>query len=215
MKLVVLGASGRTGRWVSRIAAERGHRVRAVVRDGSEGKVETADEVVTGDVLDAAVISRAFDGQDAVVSTLGLNRAGLNPWSRLLSPPDLVTRVMTSIAAVCSSPGSPRVVWMSAGGAGMSLDSVTGPVSMLIRAGNVGVAYRDLDEAERVMAASAGAIAARPVTLLNGATERPAAPVPRYSLLSMVRRCAVARWMVGAADGSIPVEDGPILLGTG
>ena len=214
MNVVVLGASGRTGRWVTRIAAERGHRVRAVAREGSAARVESADEVVTGEVLEREFVSRVLLDQDAVISTLGLNRASLNPWSRLLSPPDVVTRVMSSLAELCADAGSPRVVWMSAGGAGPSLASASLPIRAMIRAGNVGVAYRDLDAAERVMSASSvDAVAALPVTLLNGRSAKAAVPIRRYSLWSVVRRSAVARWMVGAAEASGPFDPPPLLIG--
>jgi len=211
MNIVVLGASGRTGQWVTKVASERGHHVRAVARERSVAKVVAADEVITADVLLPEDVSRVVDDQDVVVSTLGLNRAGLNPWSRLLSPPDVVTRVVSALSARYAGPGSPRVIWMSAGGAGESLQAASFPIRRLIRAGNVGVAYRDLDAAEPV-AAAAGFIAVRPVTLLNGASSRPAKPLKRYGLLSAVRRSAVARWIVEAAEAEGEPER-PMLLG--
>lgn len=73
MKLVVLGANGRTGKHVLRQAIERGADVTAVVR--SEGKRPPIEHdrlrVVVGDPCDPDFLTEVFRGHDAVVSTLG------------------------------------------------------------------------------------------------------------------------------------------------
>ena len=58
---LVTGASGFLGWHVARVLAERGHRVRALVRPGS--RVDGLDvETVTGDLRDAASLERAVSG---------------------------------------------------------------------------------------------------------------------------------------------------------
>ncbi len=72
MNLLVLGATGRTGRLVVEQALAAGHTVTALVR--SPGKLTTRNSnlrVVTGEATDASAISRALEGADAVISTLG------------------------------------------------------------------------------------------------------------------------------------------------
>ena len=54
MKLVVFGANGATGQWLVRLAAERGHRVTAIMREGASARVPQGVDVVRGDPLDAA-----------------------------------------------------------------------------------------------------------------------------------------------------------------
>lgn len=76
MRVLILGATGRTGRELVRQALERGMEVtafgRAVERLPSSG----ADlRVVRGDVADAAGLADAIAGQDAVISALGVSRA--------------------------------------------------------------------------------------------------------------------------------------------
>ena len=81
MRLLILGATGRTGSEVVDLALARGHEVTAFVR--SPEKVERVDKrlvVKQGDVLDVDRLSRALTGQDAVVSALGLPaRKALRP----------------------------------------------------------------------------------------------------------------------------------------
>ena len=72
MKLVVLGATGRTGRLVVEQALAAGHTVVALVR--SPEKLTTGNpnlRVLTGEATDTSDLSRALEGADAVISTLG------------------------------------------------------------------------------------------------------------------------------------------------
>jgi putative NADH-flavin reductase len=72
MKVLVVGASGRTGRLLVAGALERGHDVTALVRAAEGfGDLRQNVRVVQGDVLDGGVASDAVDGQEAVLVALG------------------------------------------------------------------------------------------------------------------------------------------------
>jgi putative NADH-flavin reductase len=73
MNVLVIGATGRTGRLLAAGAVERGHTVTALVRapDRLDTLAATV-RVVRGDVLDGGVVSDAVDGQDAVLVALGV-----------------------------------------------------------------------------------------------------------------------------------------------
>ena len=72
MKLVVFGASGRTGRHVVELALEEGHTVTAFVRDPQKVTWNRPGlELHAGDVRDFADVKAAVEGADAVISTLG------------------------------------------------------------------------------------------------------------------------------------------------
>jgi putative NADH-flavin reductase len=72
LRVVVFGASGRTGRQLVEQALEGGHEVTAFVRDSSKLGIEGEGlSVVVGDVMDAARVEEAVAGQDAVLSALG------------------------------------------------------------------------------------------------------------------------------------------------
>jgi uncharacterized protein YbjT (DUF2867 family) len=75
MRILVIGATGGSGREIVKQALERGHDVVAMVRKPS--KVKTTHEhlrVVQGDVMDAASVDAAMQGCDAVVCALGHKR---------------------------------------------------------------------------------------------------------------------------------------------
>ena len=206
MRLLVLGASGGCGRWLVRLAAGHGHQVTALVRDGSDAAAPAGVTVRRGDATDAATLDAAVaaiaGGDDvAVLSCLGLRRAGKSPWAPLRSPPDLTARVMRLLLPAMRRHGLRRVVALSAAGVGDSLAHCSWPVRRLVAAGNVGVAYRDLAAMEAALAASDAAwIVARPVTLVDGAPTGGARQVARYGLTSIIRRADVAACMLAAAE---------------
>ncbi len=76
MKLVILGANGRTGAHVVREALEDGADVTAVVRspDKRPRHRHARLKVVIGDPSDAEFLVGVLRGQDAVISTLGGRR---------------------------------------------------------------------------------------------------------------------------------------------
>src|SRR5688572_13137511 len=92
VRVLILGASGGVGRWLTRLAADRGHEVTALVRASSGFVAPPGVDVRVGEVLDGAALDNAVQGQEVVASCLGIRRAGLNPWAPILSPSDFVTR---------------------------------------------------------------------------------------------------------------------------
>lgn len=75
MKLLIVGASGGTGRELVAQALERGHDVTALVRKPTRLRIEHPRlRVVTGDVMEGSTLDAAIRGQEAVLSALGHTR---------------------------------------------------------------------------------------------------------------------------------------------
>lgn len=77
MKLVIVGAAGRTGAYLVDQALDAGHTVTAFIRDKEQ--IENALRglsVQTGDARKASDLAKALRGQDAVISVLGTNKPG-------------------------------------------------------------------------------------------------------------------------------------------
>ncbi|WP_298887208.1 SDR family oxidoreductase [uncultured Bradyrhizobium sp.] len=70
-KILVLGATGGTGRQIVRQALARGHQVTALVRSPEKAGDLNGARLVVGDVRDETTLREALRGQDAVVSALG------------------------------------------------------------------------------------------------------------------------------------------------
>jgi uncharacterized protein YbjT (DUF2867 family) len=72
MKILIFGASGGTGRELVEQAQGAGHVVTAFARRPERlGGLKRTPRVVQGDIIDAAAVARAVDGQEAVLSALG------------------------------------------------------------------------------------------------------------------------------------------------
>jgi uncharacterized protein YbjT (DUF2867 family) len=72
MNLVVLGATGGTGRLVVEQALAAGHTVTALVRSPEKLAVRNPNlHVVAGQATDPSAVARALDRADALISTLG------------------------------------------------------------------------------------------------------------------------------------------------
>jgi putative NADH-flavin reductase len=70
MKVVVFGASGKTGSLVVEKAVSAGHEVTAFVHDAAQYH-RSGLRVVAGDTGDSAAVRKAITGQDAVIDTIG------------------------------------------------------------------------------------------------------------------------------------------------
>ncbi len=74
----VTGATGYLGAALARKLVERGHRIRALVRPGSEAKLERGCEAVVGDALDAKSYESRVAPADSFVQLVGTPKP--SPW---------------------------------------------------------------------------------------------------------------------------------------
>lgn len=116
MKLVVFGATGRTGRVVVAQALAGGHQVRALVRSPERAVLPAGVEILPGDVRDAGAVSDVVDGAEAVVSCLGTRLS-----QTFRAEGRVNTYGMPNIIAAMRRRGLRRIIAMSSYGAGDSL----------------------------------------------------------------------------------------------
>jgi uncharacterized protein YbjT (DUF2867 family) len=69
----ITGATGFMGRRLAAELLRRGHKVRGLVRKGSERRISAGCEVVTGDPLDAASYQDRLGGSDTLVQLVGVS----------------------------------------------------------------------------------------------------------------------------------------------
>jgi putative NADH-flavin reductase len=109
MKLLVLGATGNTGREILDLALTRHHRVTAFVRSPQKiTRTEANLSVVRGDPFDLPTLAKALDGHDAVLSTLGL------PPRQALRPSTFMAESTASILSAMTTAGVSRLCILSA-----------------------------------------------------------------------------------------------------
>jgi putative NADH-flavin reductase len=76
MKIIVFGASGKTGKEIVSQAAAQGISTTAFVRDPQSMGQHQNVKVMPGDVLDARAVAEAIPGHQAVISALGARTLG-------------------------------------------------------------------------------------------------------------------------------------------
>ena len=110
MKVLVIGATGRTGRHAVNQLLARGHEVTAFARNPSAVNARSERlRVVQGDARDRESIERAMAGQDAVIAAFG---------GRSLKKDDVQEVLMRNLIAVMTKHGVTRLVNLSAWGSG-------------------------------------------------------------------------------------------------
>jgi putative NADH-flavin reductase len=115
LNLLVLGATGRTGRQIVAGALGQGHRVTALARDPAKLDVEHEHlRVQVGEVTDRTAVEQAVAGQNAVLCALGPRSPRELVRSTLMR--DAIPLLVDSMARA----RVPRLILMSALGAGES-----------------------------------------------------------------------------------------------
>jgi uncharacterized protein YbjT (DUF2867 family) len=104
MKLVILGASGKTGRYLVEQALAAGHDVTAFVRN--EGRITATSpklRVVTGDARNKDDLVKAMTGQEVVISSVGGRKPG----------DEIMARSNTALVTAARETGIRRVILLS------------------------------------------------------------------------------------------------------
>jgi uncharacterized protein YbjT (DUF2867 family) len=113
MRVLIVGATGRTGSELVKQAVSAGHEVTALCRDPAKlgGLAGPSVRAAQGDVKDTASLAAAVSGQDAVLYAVGSNKS---------SPPGIRAEGVRNLVAAMQQNGVRRLVVLSAFGAGDS-----------------------------------------------------------------------------------------------
>ena len=112
MKILLFGATGRSGKLILQKALADGHKVTAIVRDASDFSDSKAT-IVEGSPYDAETVELAMKDCDAVICTLNISRVSDNPWAKLRSPEDLISKSISNALAAMKKSGVKRVITLS------------------------------------------------------------------------------------------------------
>jgi uncharacterized protein YbjT (DUF2867 family) len=193
--LLVLGGSGRTGAHVLAYAAQRGHRVRALVRNPGKVQAPVGVELIQGSPANIDDIRRAAEGTMGVISVLANARASDNPWAKPVSPPMFMTAAARHTLTVMREQGIRRIVLLSTQGAGDDWARLNPLVKTFINLSNIKTGFADHTGVDQVIRASSGIAwtlaravaltnkpAGGPVRAAEAGTEKPGAWINRADL---------------------------------
>ncbi len=151
MKILILGATGRTGKLVLSAALESGDEVHCLVRDSQKVTPSPNLMIFEGDTTSSKDLADSMEGCEAVISVLNISRTSDFPWAPVRSPHDLLSKTMSNVIAVANDLGIKRVSICSAWGANESLNDIPFWFKAMIRFSNIGVAFKDHERQENLL----------------------------------------------------------------
>jgi nucleoside-diphosphate-sugar epimerase len=207
LRVLVIGATGATGRQLVQQALDQGHQVTAFVRNPSKLAIEHANlRAVKGDVLDYASVESAMRGQSAVLCALG--------HKRFFYPNKIQSNGMRNILRAMQVCEVPRLICETALGIGNSVGRLGLPHTFFILPLILPFYMWDkLRQEELITASDRDWVIVRPGVLTNGdarSSYRHGPKVGSYLWPIRISRADVANFMlkqltddayVGAAPG--------------
>lgn len=155
MKVYVFGATGATGRWVTKLLLDKGHEVSAYVRNPDKINDDRIN-VFQGDIHDTTRISQSLKGHDSVISCLG---------SSTLKKSSQLEDMAKSITKAMKESGLNRIIYMATAGIE---NEFKGPFKLMIRM-MIGNVIDDHSNAAKVYKSSdLNYTIVRPVQLSDG-----------------------------------------------
>lgn len=193
MRLLIVGATGGTGRALVREALERGHEVTAFVRDPARLPIRHARlTVARGNVLDYGTVDAAVRGHDAVLSALGHKR-----W---LYPTRILSEGTRNLIRAMAAHGVRRLVCETSLGIGDSFGRMGLYYTLFVGVFILPFYFHDKLRQERLIRASAlDWTIVRPGSLTNGkprGARRHGPRVGSYLWTVRISRADVAAFML-------------------
>ena len=174
MRILLLGATGRTGKLLLEQALDHGHIVHALVREKQRITIERDNlTIFEGTPRDVTALQKAMQGCEAVLSALNISRKYEFPWSSLRTPKHFLSSTMDKVVTLSQRNRIRRVVFISAWGVYETKKHLPGWFRWLVNNSNLRFPYDDHERQEEVLRNSAlDWTAIRPVFLTNSNTRK-------------------------------------------
>ena len=160
MRILLLGANGRTGTAIISEALQRGHTISALVRRPETLATHANNlSITTGSPLSAGDIAKTFasapksDPIKAVVSTLNNGRISDNPWAKPTAPANLMADSVRNCLTVMKEYGVKKVVVLGTVGVGNSTATRPWWFNWIISHSNLKIAFDDHYAVQQVLEA--------------------------------------------------------------
>jgi len=173
MRILLLGATGRTGRYVLEKALEDGLEVNCLVRNAGGLKPQKGLTIFEGNPNDATKLEEAITGCEGVLSVLNISRHSDFPWSKLRTPENYLSEVMGKLIPIAEKSNVKRITICSAWGVAETEKDIPKWFKWIIDNSNVGAAYRDHVRQEDLLSKSRlNWTIVRPVGLTNSGSNQ-------------------------------------------
>ncbi len=152
MRILILGATGRTGKHLVSEALTKGYIVHVLVRDKS--KIHNDSEqlkIFEGLPTDPTALKNAMTGCEAILSVLNISRTSDFPWAKLRTPKTFLSDTMKVVVKAAEEEKIKRIVVCSAWGANETKNDIPWWFRWFIDNSNIGVAYHDHELQESIL----------------------------------------------------------------
>ncbi len=203
MKVLILGATGRTGKFLVEKALEKGYRVVCLVRNAKKLSPAENLTILEGNPIDPEDLENAINGCEILISALNISRNSDFPWSNLRTPKTYLSDVIGKLVDIAKKHSANRIIVCSAWGVLESRKDLPFWFRWMIDYSNIGIAYKDHERQEQLLEASGlDWTIVRPVGLTNTHKVQKVKEtynnMPKPSLL--IGRRTVANYMVNAIE---------------
>jgi len=154
MKILILGATGRTGRLIVEEALKHGYDLNVLVRDKNKIPFTAKIKVYHGTPARRTDLAAAMQGCDLIVSALNITRASDLPWSKPITPKNFITESMQNVIAEAGQQKLERLITISAWGVGETKQEVPFWFRWLINYTNLRFNYAEHESQEKLLAGS-------------------------------------------------------------
>lgn len=214
-KILILGATGRTGKILLRQMLDRGYEINVLIRNTERMVMHQNMSVFEGTPTDGKALEKAIEGCEVVISALNISRTSDFPWAKLRTQTHFLSQSLSNVIRLGTDLGVRRVIVLSAWGVGDTKSDIPWWFKWLIDYSNIGVAYRDHGRQEKLLIESGmDYTIIRPVGLLNSEREKNVlvslnnAPKPGLT----ISRKNVARFIISILENSLYINQLPVIF---
>jgi uncharacterized protein YbjT (DUF2867 family) len=199
-RILLLGSTGRTGKYLLKETLEKGYEVNVLVRDKSKIEINSNKlKIFEGDASNIKDLERSFLGCKIVISALNISRTSDFPWAKLRTPKDYLEQTVQNLIHLNKTNKIDLIMIISAWGVGDTKKDLPFWFRWLIDLSNFRFGYLGHEKQEKLLIASGiNHSIIRPVGLTNFETLKPIIitidHLPRPNIL--ISRKNVAQYMV-------------------
>jgi putative NADH-flavin reductase len=206
MKILVLGATGRTGKIFAQLATAKNHQVTAIIRNKKDAILPRVN-YIEGLPTDEQLLTKTLQGMDAVVVSLNINRTSDNPFAKVVSPLTLISDSVKALIPAMQRNNVKRLITVSASGVGDSWKDMPLIARLFIRSTNIMRAYEDHDRQEQAVRKSKlDWTIVRPVMLNDKDSDEYKATIGKPTSGSISRK-GVAKFLLDSLESEKFVRD--------
>lgn len=206
--ILLIGATGRTGRLVLSSALARGHVVHALIRPSSSLPRQPNLHISKGSPLDISAISTALSFTTrpvVIISTLGQTRTSGNPFAATTSPPLFMSESITAVIAAvkASDRRVVKIIVMSMFGAASSFLNLNFLMRPIMLYSNMKQSIDDQNEVDRIIKQSGLTFVMPRPAMLKGEVALPIKVLgeqgEKAGFMPSISASSVAEYMLDAA----------------